>query len=127
MNTIVAMKRRRLTGLMIALFIEYLLGVTLSTVINYDPTKHSTVQSVFLVAHIAVAIGILIGAVFALVGSLREKALVAPSVIGLLAVLGSWGSGSEASSTGSSTATFVMAICFAIAIASYGYSLFKTK
>jgi predicted Na+-dependent transporter len=115
--------QRQLTGLSVALIVEFLLGVALTTVINYNPDAQNTVQTVVLIAHIVVGVGIVIGAVAWLVTSMRQRVLRGLSVVGLLSVLGAFASGSASARTGSSVEVFVMAILFIVAFVIYGYSM----
>lgn len=108
---------------MAALAIEFILGITLTTLINYQPNKHSTVQNVFLGLHIVVALGILIGSIMRLILAYRWQWLRIPSAIGLLSVLGALFAGSAAADNGSNIGVFLMALFFLIAFAVYGYSM----
>jgi hypothetical protein len=117
--------RRQLTGLLAALTIDYLLGVTLTTVISYDPNKHSTTQNIFLGAHILVAAGILIGAVVRLVMSIKWQSMQLLSGIGLVSVLISLAAGDYAAQKGSNLAVLLMAIFFIVAMLTYGFSFTK--
>ncbi|MDB5161227.1 MAG: hypothetical protein JWO96_607 [Candidatus Saccharibacteria bacterium] len=117
--------RRQVRGLMAALAVQFVLGVALTTLISYSPDKHSGVQTTFLVLHIIVAIGILIGVTIRLVLAVRWHSLQIPSAIGLLASLGAFVCGVIATKSGNDVAVFLMAIGFIIAFAAYGYSLGK--
>jgi hypothetical protein len=119
----VAITRRQLMGLMAALAIEFVLGITLASLINYQPNKHSTVQNIFLGLHIVVALGILIGGVIRVILAYRWRWLRLPSIIGLLSILGALFAGSAAANSGSNVGVFLMALFFLIAFASYGYSM----
>jgi len=116
---------RQLTGLLVSLTIAYILGVILTTVVNYDPSKHSTLQSTFLIAHIVVALGVLIGAIIRFVLSLRWKSLRVLSGIGHVSVVGCFGSGDEASKNGSNIAVLFMALFFIIAVICYDICFLK--
>ena len=115
--------QRQLRGLMAALVVEFILGVTLTTLINYDPNKHSAVQTTFLVLHIIVAIGILIGAITRFVFSIRSHTLQGASTVGLISVLVAFAGGGVAAGNGNNLAVFLMALGFVIAFISYGYSI----
>lgn len=117
------MSQRQLVALNIALVVEFFLGVFLTTVINFDPSKHDTVQTIFLIAHIVVGIGLVIGGSVRLVVSIRQRLLRVVSGIGLISMVGALVSGSEAARTGSSVAVLIMATLFMVALVSYGYSM----
>lgn len=119
----VILTRRQLMGLMAALAIEFILGITLATLINYQPNKHNTVQNVFLGLHIVVALGILIGGIMRVILAYRWRWLRVPSAIGLLSILGALFAGSAAANSGSTVGVFLMALFFLIAFATYGYSM----
>ncbi|HUB94211.1 MAG TPA: hypothetical protein VMB52_06945 [Verrucomicrobiae bacterium] len=119
----VVITRRQLMGLMAALAIEFVLGITLTSLINYQPNKHSTVQNVFLILHIVVALGILVGGIMRLLLAYKWQWLRIPSAIGLLSILGALFAGSVAANNGSDVGVFLMALFFLIAFASYGYSM----
>ncbi len=118
---------RQLKGLVIALGIEFILGVILTTLVSYDSSKHSAVQTGFLVAHVVVAIGIIVGAIIQVVMSIKWRTLRAAASIGLLGAVGAFGSGEAAVKNGSNVAVFVMAMCFIVAFICYGYSLLALK
>ncbi len=118
---------RQLKGLIISLAIEFILGVILTTLVNYDSSKHSAAQTGFLVAHVVVAVGIIVGAIIQTVMSIKWHALRAASSIGLLSSVGAFASGEAAAKNGSDIAVFVMAMCFITAFICYGYSLLALK
>jgi hypothetical protein len=115
--------RRQLMGLMAALAVEFILGITLTTLINYQPNKHSTVQNVFLVLHIIVALGLLIGSIVRVVLAYRWQWLRIPSAVGFLSILGALIAGSSAANSDSNVGVFLMALFFLIAFAAFGYSM----
>jgi hypothetical protein len=119
------MTRRQVRGLMAGLAVQFVLGVSLTTLVNYNPDKHSTAQTALLVLHIIVAIGILIGVTVRFVLAMRWHSLQIPSAIGLLASLAAFACGVVATKNGNAVAVFLMAIGFLIAFAAYGYSLGK--
>jgi uncharacterized protein YacL len=119
--------RRQLMGLMAALAIEFILGITLTTLINYQPNKHSTVQNVFLVLHIIVALGILIGSIVRVILAYKWRWLRVPSAVGILSVLGALFAGSAAANSGNNVGVFLMALFFLFAFAVYGYSIGEVR
>lgn len=114
---------RQLTALLIALTIEFLLGVMLTTVVSYEPGSKSIAQSVILVLHVVLAAGILIGSIYRLIISIKHQSQLGSSLLGFLGILGAIASGLDASRTGSSTATFAMSVFFIIAFVAYGLGL----
>lgn len=122
----VRMTQRQLRGLMAFLAIEFILGVTLTTLVNYQPGSHSAIQTAFLAAHIIVAVGLFIGAAIRMFLSLRWRWLQWPSAIGFASMIGAWASGVEAAKSGSGVAVFLMALFFLVTFAAYGYSLGTT-
>jgi hypothetical protein len=118
-----AKTRRQLIGLLSVLALEFIFGVILTTLINFDPTKQSTVQTVFIVIHIIIGLGITIGALIQLVVSLKNRYLRGASTVGLISVLGAMTTGSIAARDSANTAVFLMALFFLIAFAAYGYGL----
>ena len=111
--------------MMALLVLEFILGITLTTIINYDPNKHSAVQTDFLIAHVVIGVGLLAGAIARLVVAIRTKFLLAPSVIGLGSIIAAFAAGVVAANSGSGIAVFLMALFFLAAFISYGYSLGK--
>lgn len=118
--------RKHLIGLILAIAIEFTLGIILTTLIDYDASAPTTLQTAFLVAHIIVAIGITFGAVAQFITSLQTKVLVNVSSLGLLSVLGCLVTGSVAAQNGADIAVFGMAFCFLVAFMSYGFIALRT-
>lgn len=119
----ISIATRQLRGIMAFLVIEFVLGITLTTLIGYNQNKHSGVQTGFLIAHIVVGIGLLLGAIARLVVSIREKYLVVPSIVGLLSIVAAFVSGIIAANNSSGIAVFFMALFFVVAFVAYGSSL----
>jgi hypothetical protein len=117
---------RQLRGLMGLLVAQFILGTSLTTFINYTPHKHSAAQTVFLVLHIIVAVGLLAQAIIRLVQALRWNILLIPAMTGFIGVIMAMVSGGIAAGDGNSVAVFMMALGFIIAFVSYGYSLGTT-
>ena len=116
---------RQIRGVMAFLVLEFVLGITLTTIINYNPNNHSAVQTGFVIAHIIVGVGLLAGAIARLAVSLRTKFLQIPSIIGFGSVIAAFAAGVVAANSGSGVAVFLMALFFLVAFISYGYSLGK--
>ena len=92
--------RQRLLLLMGALMIDAILGIALTTVINFDPSKHNTTQDAILGVHILIAIGIIIGGIVQLVSSLRAHALQLPIGIGFLSSVVAFATGGISADSG---------------------------
>lgn len=118
--------RRRLLGLMGALVIDAILGIALTTLIIFDPSKHSTGQDAILGLHVLIAIGIIIGGIVQVVASFRTKFLRLPISIGFVSSLVAFATGGISADKGNNVAVFTMAVCFIIALCAYGYSVTST-
>ncbi len=114
---------RAIKWLLVMLLVEFVLGTLLTTVINYTPDKHSTLQVIVLVVHIVVGIGLLIGS-FAHIITSRSAHLLGPKpIVGFSCIVGAFAAGSIAASNGNSLAVLLMALFFAAALVTYGFSL----
>jgi hypothetical protein len=114
-------------GLLGSLSVAFILGITLTTLISYDPAKHTGLQTGFLVAHILVAVGVVIGGIARLVLALKWHSLQLFSLLGLVSSLAAFVSGGIAAGNGNNVAVFVMALCFLISFVLYGYSLLTIR
>ncbi len=119
--------KRQLTGLLASLTIVFILGVILTTVISYDPNKHSSVQTGFLIAHAVIAVSILIGGMVRFILSIMWHSLRMLSLLALLSSVAAFVSGDIAARTGNSTAVLIMAIGFILSFILYGYNLWYIK
>jgi hypothetical protein len=119
----VMFEKRQLAVLNIALVLEFILGITLTWLVDFVPGKHGSMQASFLIAHIVIAVGLLIGGLARFVTSLRWHRLQLYSGVGLLCVIGAFASGSSAARDDSGTAVFLMNVFFLAALAAYTYSL----
>jgi hypothetical protein len=117
--------QRQLSGLMASLVVVFILGVALTTVVNYQPGRHSVVQTSILVLHIVAAVGVLAQGITRLVFALRWNKLVAPSVAGLASILIALGAGAASTNSGNDWAVFIMALGFIAAFAAYGLSFLR--
>lgn len=113
---------RQVRGLTVLLSVQFILGIILTTLINYDPHKSSAAQTTFLVLHIIVAAGLFAGSVFRLITSIRWDYLQIHSFVGLLAIVGALISGGIAAANGSGVAVFLMALGIMVAFGAYGNS-----
>ena len=118
---------RAVRWLLVLLLVEFVLGATLTTVIGFDPNKHSGVQTGFLIGHIVIGFGLLVGA-FVHILTARSARLLGPKpVVGFVCIVGAFVSGVMAARGGSDTAVFVMALFFGAAIVTYGLSYLAVK
>lgn len=113
---------KQIRHLIIMLLVAFVLGVFLTTVIAYDPTKHSTVQTVFLVAHILVAVDLLVTAFVHVLKSRKTHILGVKPIAGLVCIFGAFGSGSVAAQNSSDVSVLVMSLFFVAALVIYGLS-----
>ncbi|HSW74927.1 MAG TPA: hypothetical protein VLG16_03585 [Candidatus Saccharimonadales bacterium] len=118
---------RQLTGLLVSLGIEFALGIVLTTILHYDPSKHSALQMLVLFLHIFVGVGILAGGIVRLVTAVKQQSLRIAAATGILSTCGAFGSGDVAAKAGNGLAVFVMAACFFVAFVAYGYSLLAVR
>ncbi len=115
--------QKQVQALMGLLSLQFIIGVLLTTIINYDPHKHSAVQSIFLVLHIIVA-ALLFGLALArLITSLKWNFLAIHSLVGLLAIIGALISGGIAAANANDVAVFLMALGLLVAFSAYGNSI----
>jgi hypothetical protein len=119
--------QRAVGRLLVMLLAEFVLGVLLTTVISFDPTKHGVVQTVVLTAHILLGIGLLVGSFAHILTSRRSRLLGANPTLGFLLILGAFASGSVATNNGNNVAVLFMALCFGAAITVYGLSYITVK
>lgn len=116
-------QRRRLRILVGVLLVDAILGIALTTIIDFEPSKHSVAQNSVLVLHILLAIGIVLGGIIQLVSAVRTGVLRGAAAVGLLSALTALAAGGKSADNGSDAAIFIMATCFIVAVAVYGYSL----
>ena len=118
---------RAVSWLLIMLLAEFVLGTILTTVIAYDPTNPSVVQTGFLIVHILIGVGLLFGS-FAHILTSRSSHLLGPKpIIGFACIVGAFASGSAAAQDGSNIAVLVMTLLFGVAIVTYGLSYLAVK
>lgn len=119
--------KKQLRELVATLTLEFILGVALTTVIDFDPNKTTTIQTIILVVHMLLGAYILVIAVLRLLSAFKLNALQLESVAGLLAIIVALGSGGIAAQTGESVATMIMAFSFVVALLAYGKSLLRLQ
>ena len=114
----------RLRGMMAVLVVEFILGVTLGTFWAYDPTVATQSRAVMVVLdiHMLLALGLLVGSIFAIVGTVKaESSKLTASVIGLLCILGATSGGEMVvHSSHQNLGIFLMAMFFLAALLTYG-------
>jgi len=102
--------------------LEFVLGVVLTTVIAYDPTNPTTLQTSLLVAHMLVGAALFFGSLVHVFTS-RDAHILGPRpLIGFVCILGAFIAGGIAAGTGSDVAVLLMALFFGGAISLYGTS-----
>lgn len=115
--------KKQLRELVATLTLEFVLGVILTTVVDFDPSKTSTVQTIILVSHILLGVYILVIAVLRLAKAYKLSALIVESWVGLISIIVALSSGGMAAQNGDSVATMIMAFSFVVALLAYGKSL----
>jgi len=115
--------QKQLQGIFGMLSLQFILGVVLTTLIDYNPDKPSAVQVVFLVLHIIVAVGLLVSAVVRLVSSIKWGYQQTISAVGFLAIIDAMVAGIVAAANGDDVAVFMMALGFIVAFSAYGNSI----
>ena len=121
------MIERALKWLIIMLLVEFILGVLLSTVINYHPHNHSITQTTILILHIVIAIALIIGSIAHAITSHSSHLLGAKPYKGIVFILTAVIAGSISADNGNSLAVLIMALGFGAAITNYGLSYIKIK
>jgi len=114
---------RQLKAITALLSLQFILGVVLATLIDYDPHKPTAAQTTFLVLHIIGAVALLAAAVVRIIYSIKMGSLLAHSTAGLASVIGLMIAGGIAAGTGNDVAVFIMSLGFIFAFGAYGYSL----
>jgi hypothetical protein len=126
-NNKYAIVERAVRWLIIMLMTEFVLGVLLTTVINYSPHSHSRLQLLVLILHIVLGVGLTIGSFAHILTSRSSHLLGIKPLIGFLCIVGALISGSIAAKTGTAAAVLIMALLFAVAIINYGVSYVTVK
>lgn len=114
--------RKMLAWLLRILMLEFVLGVLLTTVVAYDPTNPTTLQTSLLVTHMLVGAGLFVGSLIHVFASHDAHILGFKPLIGFACVLGAFITGGIAAGTGSDVAVLLMALFFGAAVAQYGIS-----
>lgn len=112
--------RRQLRGIVITLVLVFILGVSLTTFVAYDPKSHSVVQLAVLSLHMFAAVWVAVSATIQVVQSRKQHVLQSESAAGLGSLIVAASAGLVASGSGNSWAVFVMALGFIAALSYYG-------
>lgn len=121
------MMERALKWIIIMLLAEFILGVLLSTVINFEPHKHSAVQDAVLALHVIIGIGLVIGSVAHAITSRKSHFLGLKPVKGIVFIAAAFIAGGISTDNGNSWAALIMALSFGAAITNYGLSYIKVR
>ncbi len=121
--------------MIIALIVQYILGIYVSFFVKF-PESGTEVQywqfantQVVLGLHMALGLGLLIGAIALLVRAViyRNKTWQIVSIIGLVAMLVAAYGGERFISLQSDTYSFLMAVGFIVAFISFSWGLYASK
>jgi hypothetical protein len=118
---------RALRWIIILLLVEFILGVLLTTVINFQPHKHSNLQTTVLVFHIAIGIALIGGSIAHAITSRKSRLLGLKPIKGIIFILTAFIAGGISTDNGNSWAVLIMALGFGAAITNYGLSYIKIK
>jgi hypothetical protein len=116
------MLKKLVAWLLMSLMLEFVLGVLLTTVVNYDPTKPTGLQTNLLVAHMLVGALLFIGSLIHVFMSRDAHVLGIKPLLGFISILVAFTAGGVAAGTGSDIAVLLMALFFGAAITVYGIS-----
>lgn len=109
------------------LLVEFILGVLLTTVINYQPHKHSVLQTTVLVAHIVVGLALIVASIAHAITSRSSHLLGLKPLKGVVFIVAAFIAGGLSADSGNSWAILIMALCFGAAITNYGLSYSQVK
>jgi hypothetical protein len=114
-------------GVLTQLIVQFVLGAAYSLDGTFPSSGHSVgmFSSPILAVHVVWGVLLIITAIVVLIRAIttRHGASIGTTVVGLLAILGAWGSGEAYVSNGSHGASFAMALLTAIAMACYAANL----
>lgn len=121
--------------LIVVLVIQYLLGMFINLYVSFPQGKLGGQLWIFawkqisIAAHIILGILLLIGAIVFIVRAVRQKdtTWIGASVAGYIAIQAAVLTGSIFIPTQSAIYSYVMSLCFLIAVLSYGWGIFKTR
>lgn len=117
------------------LVLQYLFGMFVNLFVQFPDTQKESVLWKFaqdqmpVVLHMVIGALLIIGGIVLLIRTIRkrDKQLVMASSIGLVALLIASFAGAEFVSTQADGYSYTMAVTFIIAVALYGWGLYKAK
>jgi cytochrome c biogenesis protein CcdA len=118
---------RALKWIIVLLLVEFILGVLLTTVIDFQPHKHSALQTIVLISHIIIGIALIAGSIAHAITSRKSHLLGLKPLKGIIFILTAFIAGGISVDNGNSWAVLVMALGFGAAITNYGLSYIKVK
>lgn len=118
---------RQLREIIGVLAVQFVLGVTLTTVIDYNQDKPTVLQNIFLGAHFFLACYLLFISSRALMAAYRAKRSIPTAWVGLGGIIAAFASGGMAAQTGNDWAVLVMAISFIVSLLAYGAQYVQLK
>lgn len=121
------MMERALKWIIRLLLAEFILGVLLSTVINYQPHAHSVIQTSVLILHILIGIALIAGSISHAITSHKSNLLGLKPIKGIIFIITAFIAGGISADSGNSWAVLIMALGFGAAITNYGLSYIKVK
>lgn len=104
------------------LSLQFILGVLLTTIIDYNPNKTTAVQTTFLILHIIVAAALFALSLVRVITGYKWRIAPTQALIGFSAIITALVSGGIAAANGNSVAVFMMAIGILVAFSSTGQS-----
>jgi len=118
---------RALKWIIVMLLAEFVLGVLLTTVIDFQPHKQSVLQTTVLVSHIIIGIALIAGSTAHAITSRKSHLLGLKPFKGIVFILTAFIAGGISVDNGNSWAVLIMALGFGAAITNYGLSYIKVK
>lgn len=118
---------RTLKWIIILLLVEFILGVLLTTVINFQPHKYSALQTIVLALHIIIGIALIAGSIAHVITTRSSNLLGLKPIKGVIFTLTAFIAGGISTDSGNSWAVLIMALGFGAAITNYGLSYIKIK
>lgn len=114
--------QKQVQAMMGLLSLQFIIGVLLTTIIDYNPNKTTAVQTTFLILHIIVAAALFAISLVRVITGYKWRIAPTQALIGFVAIISALVSGGVAAANGNSVAVFMMAIGILIAFSSTGQS-----
>ena len=114
--------QKQVQAMMGLLSLQFILGVLLTTIIDYNPHKQTALQVIFLVLHIIVAAALFALSLVRVITGYKWHIARTQALIGFIAIITALISGGIAAANGNSVAVFLMAIGILVAFSSTGQS-----